>query len=209
MKKAPIVLSSSTSQEQKNQLAPITFSKPIKKRKFYKPLRVDEVALKRSKIKKQKPSKNDEELQKALAQRREKKRLDSKRKRMIEKKFRENIKKAFNIDEIEIVPKEKLPYKIDGNSFSEGGKLSNFPFNFEGWVRKGEESAECKGESNKSRSSVTVSLKSRRKRERIEKAKVYHNAVDVLEKSKVVNLEAGSYMAQFMGALKEIKKICS
>ena len=83
-----------------------------------------------------------EEDHKKLMQEQEMKRIKRKyarqTKRYKEQIFRHNMEKAFDRNYTHFQRPNELSRKIDEQTFSKAGKLSNFPLDFSGWVQKGE-----------------------------------------------------------------------
>lgn len=154
-------------------------------------------------------------LEQQEANKRIKRRTSRQTRRQKERIFRYNLERAFDLEEVEVVPVHQLKEKITKNSFSKRGQLSSFPLEFQDWVMKAQEQQNI-GINDESQPHKAMSVKSlppikKLKQFRLHKKiardnNLYSDVVTTLKGSKVVNLEAGTYITGFMNSIKGIKE---
>lgn len=112
--------------------------------------------------------------------------------RLKEKIFRHNLKRAFNLKNAKIIQFEDLKKKVDVNVLEKNGRFSTFPVNFNLW----------KSNNNKRKRKAKINQAVIDKKIEFRKEEL----LQTLKKSKDVNMEGVDCVSKLLFSLKRIKK---
>lgn len=112
--------------------------------------------------------------------------------RLKEKIFRHNLKKAFNVKNAKIIEHDDLKEKVNFEILKKKGRFSTFPINFNIW----------KNPKSKKKSKLNQALKRKNEVTELEDS----GLVETLRKSKDLNEEGVDCVSKLLFSLKEMKK---